>query len=133
MPILGNVLCGKHRHRARPNERIHALAKPMFGQLSFKLDMRAHRNRMNAGVGAARRVNGRELTGHLRKRFLDRLLDGWAMLLPLPAHERAAVIFDCKPPARHWRIVPLGMAKPRSSSPGVIEPRPARWTLSGRR
>ena len=41
------------------------------------------------------------------------------MVLPLPAHERPAVIFDREPQAGHRRIVPAGIAKPRSNSSGA--------------
>src|SRR5438046_1834021 len=44
----------------------------------------------------------------------------------------SGVIFDRQPPAGHVRTVPLGTAKPRSSSSGLIGARPARCTLSAR-
>ena len=66
------------------------------------------------------RVDADLLAGHAEDRLLDRLLDRRAMVLPLPAHERPAVIFDRQPQAGHGRIVPAGIAKPRSNSSGVI-------------
>jgi hypothetical protein len=58
--------------------------------------------------------------------FLDRLLDARPVRLPLPAHERPPVIFDRQPETRHPSLVPAGTGKPRSSSAGVMAPRPAR-------
>ena len=72
------------------------------------------------------------LAGHALKGVLERLLDRRAMILALPAHERPAVIFEREPPAGHCRIVPFGIAKPRSRSPGAMADRPARWTRNGR-
>src|SRR5207237_1251616 len=64
-------------------------------------------------------------------RLLDRLLHRGAMRLPLPAHERTAVIFDEQAEAGHARQAPAGSTKPRINSPVRIAPRPARCTRTG--
>src|SRR4051794_33617034 len=87
---------------------------------------------MNSGVGAAGCDERGLLAGHAFECLLERLLDGGPVVLALPPHERAAVIFDRQTPAGHARIVPSGIGNPRSSSPGVIADRPARWTKSAR-
>src|SRR3546814_4973131 len=63
--------------------------------------MRAHRDGMNAGVGAPGAEHLRILGGEAVDRFLDRLLDAGAVRLPLPAHKGAAVIFDGEGEAGH--------------------------------
>src|SRR3546814_16390723 len=63
--------------------------------------MRAHRDGMDAGVGAPGAEHLRILGGEAVDRFLDRLLDAGAMRLPLPAHKGAAVIFDGEGEAGH--------------------------------
>src|SRR5438445_12115145 len=103
----------------------------MRREFARDIHMRAHRQRMYACVGAPGGNELRRLTSHPPKRFLERLLDRRPMLLPLPPHERPAVIFDREPPAGHGRTVPLEMGKPRNSSSSEIVPRPARCTVTG--
>ena len=128
VPVVGDRLDREHRDRVGPHQRVQPLAQPVRRQCVDRCrhgrssPARARRRR------CARRREPRPLAGHLLERFLERLLDRRAMVLPLPAHERPAVIFDGEPPARHGRIVPLGIGKPRSSSPASSLPRPARWT-----
>src|SRR5690348_15826640 len=93
--------------------------------------MCAHREGMNARVGSAGGDDLACFAGHPLQSFLQSLLDGRAMLLTLPAHERAAVIFDRQSPPAHGRMLPLVMGKPRSNSPALIGARPARWTRRG--
>ena len=90
----------------------------MIGLLD--IDMGGHRQRVDAGVGPPGGVQRHLLVGDRADRLLDRLLHRGAVRLPLPAHERPAVIFDGEPEAGHASRVPAGMAKPRSSSAGVI-------------
>jgi hypothetical protein len=71
--------------------------------------MRGHGERVDTGVGPARRSELRLFPRHSLKRFLERLLDRRAMVLALPSHEGPTVIFDGQPPAGHDRIAPLGI------------------------
>jgi len=66
---------GEHRHRLRPHQRVQALAQPVLGEVLHDIDMRGHRQRMNAGIGAPGSVRGRQLAGHAVDRLLERLLD----------------------------------------------------------
>jgi len=93
---------------------------------TLDVDMCRHRQRVHARVGPSRSRERRRFASHLFKRFFERLLNRRSMILSLPAHERTAIILDRQPPTGHGSIVPFGIGKPRSSSPGVITPRPAR-------
>src|SRR5205085_12587145 len=97
-----------------------------------------HGERVHSGVRTASGMHGGNLAGHPVDRVLERLLDRGPVVLPLPTHERAAVIFDGQPPTGHdvrrlsgLSCAPIGIGKPRRSSSGVIRDRPARWTTSG--
>src|SRR3546814_15200918 len=92
--------------------------------------MRAHPQRMHPGIGSPGSVDHRFLLGDRARRVLDRLLDAWPVRLALPAHEGRAVIFDGEREPRH-KWVPAGIGKPRSNSPALMTPRPARWTSIG--
>ena len=72
-----------------------------------------------------------KLAGHAVNRFLERLLDRRPMLLPLPSHERPAVIFDREPPAGHGGSC-LRDREPAQQFFGVIGDVPGRCTFSGR-
>ena len=129
MPVVGDLLDLEDRDRMGPDERVQPLAQAVRRQRLRDVDMRGHGQRMDAGVGAAGGVDRCLLAGHPLQRFLERLLDRRAMVLPLPAHERPAVIFDRQAPAGHGRIVPFGIGKPRSSSSGVIGAAPGALDL----
>ena len=58
-----------------PHQRVQPLAQPMRRQRSRDVDMRAHRQRMDARVGAPGGDELRLLAGHPLQRFLERLLD----------------------------------------------------------
>src|SRR6185437_17065293 len=94
--------------------------------------MRGHRERLDSGIGPPRGREPRLLAGHPLEGFLEHLLDRRTVLMPLPPHERPAVIFDRQPPPGHGRIVLTGIPKPRRSSVGFIAARPARCTRAGR-
>ena len=125
MPVVGDRLDFQHRHRGRANQRIHALAQPVRGQRLGDVDMRRHPQRVDPGIGPPGAMHRDGLAGHLADRLFERLLDRFAQCLPLPADERPAVIFERQLPAGHERIVPAGIAKPRSISSGLIARVPA--------
>ena len=82
-------------------QRVEPLAEPERIPVALKVDMRDLAQRMHAGVGAPRAMRGRALSRHGEERALERLLDRKAVLLPLPADERRAVIFERELVARH--------------------------------
>ena len=85
--------------------------------------------RMDAGVGAPGALDHDGFAGEGGDRLLDRLLDGAAVLLPLPADEGAAVIFDGELVARHRQPRrPSGARRPRRNSAAVTGLLPARCT-----
>ncbi len=59
------------------------------------------------------------LAGHRQHGFLDRLLHGRPVRLPLQAHERAAVEFEGEGEAGQRTMVPAGTGLPRSNSARV--------------
>src|SRR3546814_20331164 len=87
---------------------------------------------MDAPVGAAGVMDTRQRPGDALQRYLDRLLDGRARRLPLPANEGAAVIIHRQAKAGHPATVLGGRGQPRSSAPGSIAPLPCRWARVGR-
>src|SRR5438045_2110097 len=103
MPVIRDRLNVQHRNGIRADQRIESLAQPVRSQLTLDIDMSTHRQCMDPGIGAAGGDELRLLAGHALHRLLEALLDRRPMLLPLPAHERAAVIFDREFPAGHWR------------------------------
>ena len=102
----------------RDKMRVEPLAEPEGLPVALKVDMRDLAQRMHAGVGAPRAMGGRALAGHGEEGALQRLLDRKAVLLPLPADERRAVIFEGELEARHaelWRRSRRGAAAMASS------------------
>src|SRR5690349_18425750 len=63
--------------------------------------MRHLTTRMNAGVGPARALHMHALAGEGEHGILQRRLDRWAAVLPLPADEWATVVLDRDLVARH--------------------------------
>ena len=82
----------------------------------IEFSMRAHRQRMDARIGAASGVQNGVFAGHFGNCILNRLLHRRTMRLPLPAHIGAAVKFDREGKAGHVRRVPGGMDLPRRKS-----------------
>ena len=99
-----------------PNQRVQTLAQAIRSERLRDVNVGAHGKRVDTGVGPPGSGEGHGFAGHPQKRLFERLLDRRTMVLPLPTHERATVIFDRQPPAGHWRIVPEGIGKPRSNS-----------------
>ncbi len=56
---------------------------------------------MHAGIGAAGSVHAGALAAKGEERVFQRFLDRDAVRLPLPANERAAVVFESEFVARH--------------------------------
>ena len=94
--------------------------------------MCAHAKRMDAGIGSASAVHEGLFARCLKYGLFDGALDGWAMVLPLPAHIWAAVKFDGERKTSHDRRVPAAIALPRSRSAVGIAGLPARWIMLGR-
>src|SRR6478736_2318121 len=77
-----------------PQMRIEAIAQPARHERLGNIAMRDLRQRMHAGVGAARAINANLLAANRLDRVLQRALHRSAIVLDLPAAERRAVIFD---------------------------------------
>ena len=80
---------------------LSGVAYDIGSPLTGKIDVRNLTQRMNTGIGAPGALDHHRLAGERRDRLLHRLLNGEAVLLPLPADERLAVIFDGELVARH--------------------------------
>src|SRR5712672_28813 len=78
----------------RAQMRVQAVAKTARRKMLFDVAMRDLRQRMHAGVGAARAVNANMLAADRLDRVFHRTLHRGAIVLDLPAAERRAVIFD---------------------------------------
>src|SRR3546814_233481 len=132
MPVVVHGAAIDDRHRIWAKLRVQRLRQPEGRDRIIQIDMCDLPARMDARVGAAGGMDHRQMAGDALQRFLDRLLDGRAMRLPLPAHEGAAVIFHRQAKAGHPATVPGGRGLPRSSAPGSIAPLPCRWARVGR-
>src|SRR3546814_15476361 len=94
VPVARDDLAPDDRDRRGTKLRVERLGQLERGQRLFDVDMRAHRDGMNAGVGAPGAEHLRILGGEEVDRFLDRLLDAGAVRLPAPAPTGAAGNFD---------------------------------------
>src|SRR5262249_17476328 len=86
-----------------------------------------------AGIGAASGERRDGIAAKAEDGFLQGLLHRWAVVLPLPPDEGAAVILEGQFEARHGaaprsgcRMVPCGTRKPRRNSSADIGARPGR-------
>ena len=92
-------------------ERVEPLAQAERRPVALKVDMRDLAQRVDAGVRPPRAVGGRVFARHGEEGALERLLDREAVLLPLPADERRAVIFEDQLKARHSASLRAGAAR----------------------
>ncbi len=69
--------------------------------LSRNIDMRDLGQGMDAGIGAPSPLNARILATKGENRSLQGGLNGRTVWLPLPAHKRPAIVFNCQLPALH--------------------------------
>lgn len=84
-----------------------SLAQPERIERTVDVDMRAHPQRMDAGIGTP---GGKERDGMAHNRLcglLDRLLDRRPMGLPLKPHERRAIEFEGQRITRHQPFLPM--------------------------
>lgn len=126
MPVVRNLADVEHGNRLRPDQGVETFPKPVGREGRRDIDMSCHRQCMNAGIGSPGGCESSPLARHPLERVLERLLDSWSMLLPLPPHERAAVIFDRQPPPGHERMAPWGRENPRQNASACMADRPAR-------
>ncbi len=94
--------------------RIERVAQPAGRKIAGQIEMRDLRQRMHAGIGAAGALHAHGLADGRLDRRLERALHGRLMVLHLPAAERAAVVFDHQPVARH-RLKPRRRHKRRAA------------------
>lgn len=94
MPVGGNRVCVEDRDRLFAHECIQAFAQPVGSNVPSDVDMRAHCKRMDARIGPSGSNELARFPGHPVQRFLERLLNGRTMILPLPAHERTSGKLD---------------------------------------
>ena len=82
--------------------RVERVAQPILAPVARQIDMGDLTQRMHAGVGAAGAMDDAPRAALERgDRLLEPLLHRHPVLLPLPADERAAVIFDGEREAGH--------------------------------
>ncbi len=97
--------------------RIHGLHQAERRDRRVEIGVPRMAKCMDTGIGAAGAMDDWFDADDLSQRFLDMLLHGRAIGLPLPAHIRPAVIFHSEGETGRG-TVPAGMGKPRSSSHG---------------
>ena len=104
--IIRHLLAGQRRDRLRPKMRVHRLANLLRGMGLRQIDVAALAPRVHARVRSSRAMNPDGTTAELLHRFFERLLDGAAVGLVLPADKCAAVVFDGELVTRHQSFVP---------------------------
>src|SRR5258708_3135487 len=111
----------------RPQMRVQAVAKAARHEMLRNIAMRDLPQRMHAGVGASRAVDANLLAADRLDPGFQRALHRSAVVLDLPAAERAAVILDDEFVAGHQlnRIGGLS-GVPRKNSVAFIGALPAR-------
>ena len=118
--ILGHALRRDHRDRMRPQVRVDRVAHRVGGVFLRKVEMRNLAERVDAGVGAAGALHGGFLAAERLDRLGQRALHRRRVVLPLPAGERRAVVFDGDLVARH------GVRDRRTPWDTIPCPKPAR-------
>ena len=113
-----HALGSENRDWVRLEQRVEALAKPERIPIALEVDMRDLAQRVHARIGAPGAMGGRALRGHRDKRALQRLLDRKAVLLPLPADEGRAVIFEGELEAQHRGCLRAGSARGKALRTG---------------
>ena len=107
--------------------RVQAVAQPARRKMLCDVAMRDLRQRVHAGVGAARTMDADRFAADRLHRGFERTLHGGAIVLDLPAGERRAVIFDGELVAGHqFRRAGGFSAVPRKNSVAFIGALPAR-------
>src|SRR3546814_3414709 len=87
--VVGDRVAREHRDGGGTKLRVERFHQPKGRDALRDVDMRAHRERVDAGVGAPGAVHRGLLAGDARDGLLQRLLDAGAVRLALPAHIRS--------------------------------------------
>ena len=103
VPVVGDRLDRRHGDRVGPDKRVEPLAQAMLGQRLRESTWAAIASAWTPASVRPAAWTAASSPVMRMDRLLERLLHRRAMVLPLPAHERPAVIFDRQPPAGHWQ------------------------------
>src|SRR5581483_5504904 len=123
----------QHRDGVRLQVEVERVPHRLDRPLPREVDMRDLAEGMDAGIGTTGAVERDGLAGEGGGRRLQRALHGRLAVLPLPAGERRAVIFQRQLVARHQpNRVPTATGTPRKKSATFIAWRPARCTSRSR-
>ena len=101
MPIVGHHFAPNDRYRFGAQVRIESFHKAEGRDVLCNIDVAAHGECVDAGVGAPGAVQPHVLAEHSKGGFLDRLLHARPVLLPLEAVEGRAVEFEREREAGH--------------------------------
>ena len=102
--------------------RTHVVVQPVadrpLGQVLFQVEMGDLSQRVYARIRTAGAMDAYGLAGQTLDRLFQVLLDGRAVVLPLPADEVAAVILDGQFPPVHdaASTLPTATLKPRRNA-----------------
>lgn len=114
VPIIGHSLAGEDGDRIGAQARVHRLHEAEGSEGLFYVGVRAHREAVNARVGAASCVDDGLFAGDGVNGVFQCLLDAGAMRLALPAHEGAAIKFYGEGEAGHMimfvKLLAFGLA-----------------------
>src|SRR5262249_39079079 len=83
---------------------------------ALEIDMSDLAECVNTGIRAPGAVYRDPLAAEMQKGGFECLLDRHPRRLALPADQTGSIVLDRQPVAGHGRIVPVGIAKPRSSA-----------------
>lgn len=101
MPIVGHRFAGKNRDWIGTQPGVERGHQAEGRDRLFDIGVGAHRNTMNARIGAPGRLDRYAFARYLDNRPFDRALNAWPVRLPLPPHEGAAVKFNSESEAGH--------------------------------
>src|SRR3546814_13736448 len=113
VPVSSYALAVYHSHGQGTHFCVKCFHQPEGRNVFLNVQMRPHRDTMNARVRAPRRMNPRALARYGMGGVFNGLLNAWSMRLPLPAHARPTLEFDGTSEARQ------GINTPRSEKRSI--------------
>src|SRR4051812_15988049 len=132
--VLGHRFGLQHGDGYRPHVVVQPVADRPIGEVLFQVEMRHLPQRVYAGIRTPGTMDAYDLSGQSLHRLLQALLDGRAVVLPLPADKFPAVILDGQFPPVHdaASTLPTATLKPRRKAAPSTGALPGRCTRISR-